>query len=90
MRTHPDQGSADSVLVSSLFLSQPSVFSLRVLDVPTRKHCFRTGAHFLPFRPVPSLLDIPQTFLLIADAVTVCLLNLWIYARRVRVRRSLG
>jgi hypothetical protein len=28
--------------------------------------------------------------LLIAGAVAVCVLNLWIYARRVRVRHSLG
>ena len=28
--------------------------------------------------------------LLIAGAVAVCILNLWIYARRVRVRHSLG
>jgi hypothetical protein len=28
--------------------------------------------------------------LLIAGAVAVCLLNLWIYARRLRVRHSLG
>jgi len=28
--------------------------------------------------------------LLIAGAVVVCILNLWIYARRVRVRHSLG
>ncbi len=27
---------------------------------------------------------------LIAGAVTVCILNLWIYARRLRVRHSLG
>jgi len=33
--------------------------------------------------------DIPPN-LLIAGAVTVCILNLWIYARRVRVRHSLG
>jgi len=33
--------------------------------------------------------DIPLN-LLIAGAGTVCLLNLWIYARRVRVRHSLG
>jgi hypothetical protein len=33
--------------------------------------------------------DIPPN-LLIAGAVAVCILNLWIYARRVRVRHSLG
>ena len=33
--------------------------------------------------------DIPPN-LLIAGAVAVCILNLWIYARRVRVRQSLG
>ena len=33
--------------------------------------------------------DIPPN-LLVAGAVTVCLLNLWIYARRLRVRHSLG
>ena len=33
--------------------------------------------------------DIPPN-LLIAGAVAVCILNLWIYARRLRVRHSLG
>ena len=33
--------------------------------------------------------DIPPT-LLIAGAVAVCIWNLWIYARRLRVRHSLG
>ena len=33
--------------------------------------------------------DIPPN-LLITGAVAVCILNLWIYARRVRVRHSLG
>jgi len=33
--------------------------------------------------------DLPPN-LLIAGAVTVCILNLWIYARRLRVRNSLG
>jgi hypothetical protein len=33
--------------------------------------------------------DIPPN-LLIAGAVAVCIFNLWIYARRLRVRRSLG
>jgi len=33
--------------------------------------------------------DIPPN-LLIASAVAVCILNLWIYARRIHVRHSLG
>jgi hypothetical protein len=33
--------------------------------------------------------DIPPN-LLVAGAVAVCILNLWIYARRVLVRHSLG
>jgi hypothetical protein len=33
--------------------------------------------------------DIPPN-LLITGAVAVCILNLWIYARRISVRRSLG
>ena len=33
--------------------------------------------------------DIPAN-LLIAGAVAVCIMNLWIYARRLRVRRLLG
>ena len=33
--------------------------------------------------------DIPPN-LLIAGAVSVCLMNLWIYSRRLRVRHSLG
>ncbi len=33
--------------------------------------------------------DVPPNFL-IAGAIAVCILNLWIYARRLRVRHSLG
>ena len=51
-----------------------ALLSLRVLDVQTRKHCFRAGVHFFV---LPSSLPrpiYPRTFLLIAGAVAVCLL----------------
>jgi hypothetical protein len=47
------------------------------------------GTFFLHYLDAVVYPDVPPKFL-IAGAVTVCILNLWIYARRLRVRHSLG
>ena len=47
------------------------------------------GPFLLHYLDVVVYPNIPPD-LLVAGAVAVCSLNLWIYARRIRVRRSLG
>jgi hypothetical protein len=47
------------------------------------------GAFLLHYLDALVYPDIPPN-LLVAGAVTVCIMNLWIYARRLRVRQSLG
>ncbi len=58
------------------------------LDVRGQVSAYR-GPFLLHYLDALVYPDIPPN-LLIAGAVTVCILNLWIYARRVRVRHSLG
>jgi hypothetical protein len=47
------------------------------------------GAFLLHYLDTVVYPEIPPS-LLIAGAVAVCIMNLWIYARRLRVRHSLG
>ena len=67
--------------------------SLRALEEWLAVHgnlpAYRGGPFLLHYLDAVVYPDIPPN-LLIAGAVAVCILNLWIYARRVRVRHSLG
>jgi len=58
------------------------------LDVRAGVSAYR-GPFLLHYLDAVVYPNIPPN-LLIAGAVVVCILNLWIYARRVRVRHSLG
>ena len=58
------------------------------LDVRGQVSAYR-GPFLLHYLDAVVYPDIPPN-LLIAGAVAVCILNLWIYARRLRTRHSLG